>query len=213
MLVTTFLLVVVTCLTSRAASAAPIILEVFYDAAGADGGQVFTEIYGEVGTALNGWSLVGVNGSDGPPYRTIDLTGAVIPARGVLVIAQASAEPPLAELTNFFANVDWQNGPDAVQLFNPLAMLTDALQYGDAGLHNGGEGAPALDVGPGLSLSRNQLGADSNNNFIDFSASVPSPGVGPSPPSPTPIPEPSTLALVCGSLVGCVARRRYSCGR
>ena len=104
----------VACLASRAASAGPIIHEVFYDAVGSDTGQVFTEIYGETGMSLSGWSLVGINGSGGSPYRTIDLTGAVIPADSLLVIAQSSATPLLAGLRDFVANVDWQNGPDAV---------------------------------------------------------------------------------------------------
>ena len=88
----------VACLASRAASAGPIIHEVFYDAVGSDTGQVFTEIYGEAGMSLSGWSLVGINGSSGSPYRTIDLTGAVIPADSLLVIAQSSASPLLAGL-------------------------------------------------------------------------------------------------------------------
>ena len=86
---------VVACLASRAASAGPIIHEVFYDAVGSDTGQVFTEIYGEAGMSLSGWSLVGINRSSGSPYRTIDLTGAVIPADSLLLIAQSSATPLL----------------------------------------------------------------------------------------------------------------------
>lgn len=109
----------VACLASRAASAGPIIHEVFYDAVGSDTGQVFTEIYGEAGMSLSGWSLVGINGSSGSPYRTIDLTGAVIPADSILVIAQSSATPLLAGFRDFVANVDWQNGPDAVQFLDP----------------------------------------------------------------------------------------------
>ena len=109
----------VACLASRAASAGPIIHEVFYDAVGSDTGQVFTEIYGEAGMGLSGWSLVGINGSSGSPYRTIDLTGAVIPADSLLVIAQSSATPLLAGFRDFVANVDWQNGPDAVQFLDP----------------------------------------------------------------------------------------------
>ena len=158
----------VACLASRAASAGPIIHEVFYDAVGSDTGQVFTEIYGETGMSLSGWSLVGINGSGGSPYRTIDLTGAVIPADSLLVIAQSSATPLLAGLRDFVANVDWQNGPDAVQFLDPWGGLADALQYGDAGLHNAGEGTFAFDAAAGSSLTRDLLGSDTNDNGIDF---------------------------------------------
>ena len=191
-----------------AAGAAPIILEVFYDGTGGDSGQVFTEIYGDPGISLNGWSLVGINGSDGTLYRTIDLTSAAFPTDGVLVIAQVSANPPLASVRDFAANVDWQNGPDAVQLLNPLGILVDALQYGDAGVHNAGEGVPAFDAAAGLSLSRDQFGTDTGSNLIDFSVGIPSPGLGPPPALPAPVPEPSTLWLVGGGLVGYASFRR-----
>ena len=46
--------VLTTSLLSRPAEAAPIILEVFYDASGADTGRVFTGIYGEAGMSLDG---------------------------------------------------------------------------------------------------------------------------------------------------------------
>ena len=203
----------VACLASRAASAGPIIHEVFYDAVGSDTGQVFTEIYGEAGMSLSGWSLVGINGSSGLPYRSIDLTGAVIPADSLLVIAQSSATPLLAGFRDFVANVDWQNGPDAVQFLDPWGRLADALQYGDAGLHNAGEGTFAFDAAAGSSLTRDLLGSDTNDNGIDFSAGIPSPGLGPPPLPPNPIPEPPTMLLLCSGLVGGYWCRRRRAGR
>ena len=63
--------------------------EVYYDAIGADAGEVFTELFGPAGMSLSGWSLVGINGNTGLEYITVDLTGAVIPTDGLLVIAEA----------------------------------------------------------------------------------------------------------------------------
>ena len=81
---------------SRAA-AAPIIHEVFYDATGSDSGLVFTELFGEAGVGLDGWTLVGINGGTGLSYRTVDLTGAIFPSDGLLVIAQSTAAGTLAD--------------------------------------------------------------------------------------------------------------------
>ena len=85
---------------------------------------------------------------------------------------------PLAAARDFTANVDWQNGPDAVQLFHD-GTLIDALQYGDAGLFNAGEGAFAADITGAVSLSRDAYGSDTNDNAIDFTSGPPTPGTGP----------------------------------
>ena len=81
------------------ADAAPIIHEVFYDATGSDSGLVFTELFGEAGVGLDEWTLVGINGGTGLSYRTVDLTGAVFPSDGLLVIAQSTAIGALAYRT------------------------------------------------------------------------------------------------------------------
>lgn len=192
----------------RTASGAPIIQEVFYDATGPDATGVFTEVFGPAGMLLDGWALAGINGGTGVSYRTIDLTGAVIPGDGLLVIATSSAAPALAAARDFVGNVDWQNGPDAVHLIDPFAVVIDALQYGDAGTNNAGFGAPAPDAPAGSSLSRDLLGSNSGNNIFDFSVGLPSPGVGPSPIVTTSVPEPSTLVLFTCALVPLALRRR-----
>ena len=161
--------------TADPARALPILNEVYYDALGSDAPSVFTEILGEPGTILDGWTLVGINGADREIYRRIDLTGAVVPDDGLLVIATGRATLELVLELDFIANVDWQNGPDAVQLWSATNTLVDALQYGDAGPGNAGEGAPVLDAPPGLGLSRRN-GSDSDDNATDFVVTAPTPG-------------------------------------
>ena len=189
------------------ADAAPIIHEVFYDAAGSDSGQVFTELFGEAGVGLDGWTLVGINGGTGLSYRTVDLTGAVFPSDGLLVIAQSTATGALATERDVIGNVDWQNGPDAVQLLDPTSVVIDALQFGDAGTNNAGFGIPALDAPAGSSLSRDLFGTNTGNNFVDFSVTAPTPGVGPTTTPPTSVPEPSTGVLLGLGLCAAVISR------
>lgn len=185
--------------------AAPILYEVLYDGQGADADDVFTEIYGMPGTSLDGWSLRGINGSTGATYRTVSLTGAVIPSDGLLVIGTSSAAGTVLLARDFTARVDWQNGPDAVQLLDASGAVIDALQYGDAGSYGAGEGAFAPDVLAGWSLTRDLLATDTDDNAYDFApSSTPTPGIGPIGASP----EPCTLFLVAAGGVGLVGVRR-----
>jgi 5'-nucleotidase len=160
------------------AQASVVIQEVLYDGPGTDADDVFTELYGTPGTDLTGWSLAGINGGDGQAYSVIDLSGLVIPADGIFVIATASATSALALERDFIANVDWQNGPDALHLLYGTQLM-DALQYGDAGIYNAGEGNYAADVTGAISLSRDIYGTDTSDNAIDFTAGTPTPGIGP----------------------------------
>ena len=174
--------------------------EVLYDGTDSDTDDVFTEITGPPGKALTGWSLVGINGGDGQPYRTIDLSGATIPADGVLVVAHANAAGAVLTHRDTTANVDWQNGPDAVQLLNTqdgVVDTVDALQYGDAGQYNAGEGNPAPQVTAGQSLSGPRTGRIPATTWpTSPPRTAPRPGpVGPhlrqpaSPRHPTPAPQ------------------------
>lgn len=187
--------------------ALPVIHEIVYDGPGGDADDVFTELFGESGMVLAGWTLVGINGATGAVYRTLGLTGAVIPDDGLLVIATATASGDVLAQRDFVANVDWQNGPDAVQLRAPDGTIVDALQYGDALANNAGEGQPAEDVAAGQSLARDLFSTDTNNNVTDFVRGVPTPGVG---PTATPMPEPGTWILVGLGLTGCAMFRRRS---
>ncbi len=141
-----------------------VINEVYYDAPGTDSG-CYIELYGPGSTSLNGFTLVGVNGTGGAPYATINLTGYSIPADGFFVVAQNSWVPN-ADMVD--PNADLQNGPDNLELkFNNITI--DALGYGTL---NGwvftGEWLPASDVNSGHCLGRFPDGEDTDNNFTDF---------------------------------------------
>lgn len=179
----------------------PIIQEVLYDGPGIDADHVFTEIYGTPGLDLSGWTLEGVNGLNGSVYLTVDLTGAVLPGNGILVVAKSSftALPP----GSFFeGNVDWQNGPDAVVLRDPLDNVVDALCYGAVGSLPSWayEGTPALDISGSQSLSRDRFGTDTDDNINDFFVlPVPTPGE---------VPIPGAFWLLGSGIVSLVGIRR-----
>jgi hypothetical protein len=186
---------------AASAQASVVIQEVLYDGPGTDADDVFTELFGTPGTDLTGWSLLGINGGDGKVYQTIDLSGLVIPEDGLFVIATSAANSLLALQRDFIANIDWQNGPDAVQLI----YGTD-IMYGDAGSYNAGEGAFAADISGTLSLSRDLFGTDTNNNAIDFTAGEPTPGSG-----PAVVPIPAAVWLFASGLgvMGAIRRRQH----
>ncbi len=172
-------------LAAGPALALPVIQEIYYDGPGGDTDDVFTEIYGPPLMSLNGYSLVGINGSDDSEYRTILLDGMIIPADGILVIATVDAYGATLSEADYFANVDWQNGaPDAVQLRQGMTVI-DALQYGSGGVLFWGEGTAAPDASAGSSLSRLLCGSDTDDNSVDFLVGVPTPGECVDNPVPT----------------------------
>jgi hypothetical protein len=161
--------------------------EILYDAAGSDtNGDVFVELYGEVGGDITDYELVFVNGEDGVIKDTIEMPkDAVIPGDGIFVIADAVTGSPGVsgvEGADYVINFDPQNGPDCVQLISGEGELLDAVGYGEPIVDpadNGlacFEGSLAPDVGSGKSLSR-EFGLDLGDNALDFfDKSDPTPG-------------------------------------
>ena len=164
---------------SLAAAQTIVINEIVYDSNGTDV-DTWCELKGTPGMSLDGYKLVGVNGNGGVDYATIDLTGFSVPADGYFVIAQRATSVPSPEMVS--ALVDFQNGPDSVQLRKDDGsgpVVIDAVGYQT---HTGtdtfaGEGSPAPDQTPPASLGRCPDGADSQNNSVDFVLDVtPTPG-------------------------------------
>ncbi len=148
-----------------------VINEIYYDGPGTDEGT-FTEIKGPGGFDLTGYTLVGVNGSNGEDYRTISLDGMVIPADGYVVIAQ---DETVANYDYIDSGVDWQNGPDELELRLDPDVI-DGICYGYSELLNCEGGTNGPDVSSGSSISRCPDGVDTNNNEDDTTETTPTPG-------------------------------------
>jgi len=161
-----------------------------YNTTGYPDTDAFVEIHGPAGTNLTGVSLVGVNGSNGGDYGKVRLTGA-IGSDGLYVVAHSAAQPFIADVADMTSNnVDYQNGPDSVQLrFG--AIVLDAVAYGDFGIDDvfAGEGTAHPETNANESLFRDSAFTDTQNNLADFATDVPSPG------APTPVPVPLVAAL------------------
>jgi hypothetical protein len=154
-----------------------VINELRYDSEGGDS-EVFVELEGAPGTILDGLVLVGINGADGKVYTTINLSGQ-IPSDGYFVLAHPSATGAIAaNADQVTSKVDFQNGPDSVQLRQDNLVL-DAVGYGSfSAAFFGGEGAAAVDMDASdtTSLSRWPDGGDSDDNAADFAVSTATPG-------------------------------------
>lgn len=187
-----------------------LISEVLYDASGTDAGNVFVELYGIPGMSLDGFLLQGINGSTGTPYKDVFLSG-VIPSDGVFVIADddsgGATSVPNADL---IVDVDFQNGPDSIQL-NDGSAVVDALGYGDfTTAIFAGEGSAAPVTASGESLARVSGLVDTDNNAVDFEIlATPTPG---SVPVST-VPLPAAAWLFISGIAVLAARGRRLTGK
>lgn len=159
-----------------------LINELVYDSMGTDsaaGNTLFVELSGPPGQSLDGYSVVGVNGSGGGDYNAIPLTGETIGQDGFFVIAHPNGDATLvasAEMTS--TAVDFQNGPDSVQV-RWRGRVVDALGYGSFGANDtfAGEGTAAGSAQNGASLSRDLDSNDTDDNSVDFTVQAsPTPG-------------------------------------
>ncbi len=155
-----------------------VISELVYDAVGADD-DVFVELHGTPGASLVGLTLVGRNGNGGTEYQAVALTGTFDSA-GLFVIADPNASADITDVADQLASaVDYQNGPDSIELRNGVVVL-DALGYGAfaaADVFKGeGSAHPGIDS-PGQSLARDIANRDTNDNAADFAVfAKPTPG-------------------------------------
>jgi hypothetical protein len=185
-------------LVAGPALALPVLSEVFYDAAGADDGQSFVELYGAPGASLAGLVIEGVNGADGSITHTLTLSGSFA-ADGLFVVAdRTSAGTTQVVDADLLLDFDFQNGPDAVVLRSAAGVL-DALGFGAFGASdvNAGEGGAAVDPPAGESVARRFANVDTNDNAADFVAGAPTPGA-----APVALPEPAAAALLGLGLAG-----------
>ncbi len=153
----------------RTLSDSPIrINELYDDEVGSDIGT-FTELIGPPGASLADLRLVGINGRNGAVYAQISLTGYTIGQTGLFVIAQA----PKPEADLIAKQVNWQNGPDRVELRNSNIVL-DGLTYGDPnGTALPADGGHIVQAGPGFSLGSCLAGSASGSAFVE---QTPTPG-------------------------------------
>ena len=120
-----------------ATQAQVVINEVDADQIGTDAAE-FIELYGAPGQSLNGMVMVWFNGANGTSYKTIDLSGNVIPASGYFVLGNAG----VANVNVTFSGTPLQNGSDGIAIYTATAAawpngtavsavgLVDALVYG-----------------------------------------------------------------------------------
>jgi hypothetical protein len=185
--------------------AAPVISELFYDAAGSDAGFVFVELFGAPGESLQGLVLEGINGADGTVYTSISLSGE-IPEDGVFVIGDDSGGSTFVANADLIADVDYQNGPDSLILRDGVTVR-DAVAYGSFGAGGvfSGEGGAAPDPAAGGSIARFNPFVDNNDNSVDFIVlDTPTPGVV---PVVSAVPLPASLWLFASGLLPLLVSR------
>ena len=177
------------------ASATVMINEVLYDNQGNDDPNLlFTEIWGDPGTDVSGYTLVGTNGNGGTEYATVTIPdGTHIPTDGYLVIGNTSSVPNVDVVCGgaMGAGVDWQNAGsssgddcDGLDLRDGDGATVDHLCYGICASGHvcageGGSNAPDPFPAGGVnkSVARIPDHQDTNVNGTDWSScDTPTPG-------------------------------------
>lgn len=184
--------------------------ELHYDNAGADLGEFF-EIAGPAGESLDGWSVVGYNGSTGAPYATVVLSGAIPQQVGCFG-------------TLAFDLAGMQNGsPDALALVDAQGGVVEFISYEGAFSATAGpvSGSPSIDIGVsepsnapvGSSLERAGFGETATDftwqDVGPASRGLPNAGQSFAPCAPTPVPSghASTHGILVISAILVVATR------
>jgi hypothetical protein len=173
---------------SAPALAQVVINEVHFDAPGTDEGLVFVELHGPLNADLSGWRIQGLEGTGAsagtpnpesfvfPPGTRIGSNG-----RNFLVVADgtgtSSTVTSVPNADFIVPDMDLENGPDGVRLFDAGSNLIDAMAYGVVTVAIG-EGSPTRNVFAPLALERCPAGRDSGDNAVDFTPTLPTPGVG-----------------------------------
>jgi hypothetical protein len=155
-------------------AAGVVINEIYYDHPGSDDGWEFVELYNasEIPVDLSGWRLEFLDGASlGAVAVWTAGAGTRIEPATCVCIAGAERNPA----PDFTLRGILGNGPDAVRLVGPSGIV-DVIGYGACPSSDFYETSPAIDVAPGLSLSRRPDGFDSDRNDADFVASSPTPG-------------------------------------
>lgn len=110
--------------------------EFHYDNTGSDTGE-FVEVAGAAGTDLSGWTVVGYNGSNGAPYRTIGLSGTIADQGGCTGTIDVD-----------FSSM--QNGsPDGLALVDDAGVVREFISY---------EGAIVATSGPASGTTSTDIG-------------------------------------------------------
>lgn len=154
-----------------------VISELVVNSEGFPDTESFVEIHGPAGLAVDGLVLVGVNGDGGNDYASVALSGN-LGDDGLFVVAHPDATGAVADAADMTdRDVDFQNGPDSVQLrFGDVVL--DAVAYGSFGgdAVSAGEGSPVAAHAVGQSLHRDEVYTDTDDNATDFRSGAPTPG-------------------------------------
>ncbi|QDU66039.1 endonuclease [Engelhardtia mirabilis] len=177
------------------AAGTPWINELHYDDESTDDGE-FVEVAGPAGLDLNGWILVGYNGSTQVSYSSVNLSGTIADEAGCV----GALAFPFAGLQN--------GAPDGIALVDPQGNAVEFISYEGSFTASGGaaDGMLSTDIGvsetnstpAGLSLQRTGSG---------FSAGDFGGWAGPTAQTPGAVNAGQSFVGGCATLV-----QAYGCG-